>query len=92
MSLTHQHDEYIRKIKHLKELGYTVRVYHDHHPPKTKGHTPKYLTVCAIYDDKTMWFGESMCSPKDTPSRKLGWAIAVGRALHSIEKGTNAVF
>ena len=88
MSLEAQRSEYMRKLQLLKDKGYSVRVRHNDHPFRTKGHSPKYVTVCAIFDDKTMWIGESLCSPKDVPSRKLGWAIAVGRALHSYEKGT----
>lgn len=44
---------------------------------------PRWLTVAQIIDKEGHLLAEgiSRCGPKDNPSRKIGRAIAVGRAL-----------
>ena len=96
MSLREQHDLYMKKIKELKRLGYHVFVQHEDWRERAlitdfrgKNHRPKYLTFCCI--DKDMQEGSviveyAFCCPRDTPNRKLGWSIAVGRALKRWEE------
>lgn len=53
----------------------------------------KYVTKCDLIatdePDKGMVVcsGESSCHPKDNPNRKIGRAIAVGRALRTYHEG-----
>lgn len=45
---------------------------------------PKWLTVAVISDEKTnrqLAVASASCGPHDNPNRKIGRAIAVGRAL-----------
>lgn len=96
MSLREQHNQYMKKINKLKSLGYNVFVQHEdwrRNSPfvdaEGKWHKPKYMTFCCI--DKDMAEGSviveyAFCCPKDTPNRKLGWSIAVGRALKRWEE------
>lgn len=48
----------------------------------------KYLTVCYLHDTQTrevVSVGTSACNPNDTPSRKLGYAIARNRAVLNLK-------
>lgn len=54
-----------------------------HHRPESEGFF-RYKTVCLLRDSVTNEVRASamaLCSLKDSPSRKIGRAIAVGRAL-----------
>lgn len=44
---------------------------------------PKWLTLAKLIDrdGKVVARGMSKCGPKDNPNRKIGRAIAIGRAL-----------
>jgi hypothetical protein len=47
-----------------------------------KGHS--YRTIARLYDkrtDRLVGSGESYCSKRESPSRKTGRAVAVGRAM-----------
>ena len=47
------------------------------------------VTVCILEDeDGEVAKGIAICSFKDMPNKKIGRAIAKGRALHSFENGT----
>lgn len=50
----------------------------------------KWVTVAKLYVRATgelaSW-GQSICSPRDNPNRKIGRAIAVGRALKRYHGG-----
>jgi len=54
---------------------------------KKIGHTnARYVTIARLLDDDTVVAeGLSACSQKDNPSRKIGRAVAIGRALASYE-------
>lgn len=43
----------------------------------------KYVTICKLVNDKdeVVSVGISACSPKESPTRQVGRAVAVGRAL-----------
>ena len=46
-----------------------------------RGH---WITHCRLFDaetDELLSFGQARCSTKDNPNRKIGRAIAIGRAL-----------
>lgn len=72
---------------------YHLRVVHLH-PGNTSSNqlkkfgktNAKYVTIAKIFDDNRDWLepigvGVAACSAKDNPTRKLGRAIAVGRAM-----------
>jgi len=45
-----------------------------------------YKTICELHDRKTqnlLGVGKACCSKSDVPTRKLGRAIAVGRAMRA---------
>ena len=46
----------------------------------------KYISAATIRNRSgvVLGYGESVCSPKDTPNRRLGRTIAVGRALAQV--------
>lgn len=56
---------------------------------------PRYYTFARLIDRETQEVlaeGDALCSYKDTPSRKLGRAIAHNRALKAYTKATNSLF
>lgn len=62
-----------------------VEVHHNRLPTHPKA---RYETVCILRDRRTgemLARATSRCSLKDQPSRKVGRAIAVGRALKQYE-------
>lgn len=55
---------------------------------------PRYYTFARVIDRDTQEVlaeGDALCSYKDTPSRKLGRAIAHNRALKALAKGIEHV-
>lgn len=55
---------------------------------------PRYYTVANVVDRETLQVvaaGDALCSYKDTPSRKVGRAIAHNRALKAYAKGNDIV-
>lgn len=67
---------------------YKVSVTHLHagnsSRKQRKGHT--YNTIARLIDkdtDRIVGFGESYCSRRETPSRKVGRSVAIGRAMRS---------
>jgi endonuclease YncB( thermonuclease family) len=92
----------MKKIVQLAEVPANLKVKIYHVPTKevqailtpfgknTKK-MPRYYTVARVIDRDTMEVvaeGDALCSYKDTPSRKLGRAIAHNRALKAYAKGT----
>jgi len=82
-------------IKSLRQQGYKVRVMHArHHQTKQKisgtvlelaargGSTTIELTTP---DKQHTVFGKAVCSLKDNFNKKMGNAIALGRALAALE-------
>lgn len=52
----------------------------------------KYATICSIIDRETdteVAFGLAECSSKDTPKRRTGHGIALGRALKAFQTAYN---
>ena len=45
------------------------------------------VTVCLLIEKNTMARGVAICSPKDNPKKKIGRAIAKGRALKGFTEG-----
>jgi hypothetical protein len=75
--------------------GYKVRIEHFFKPEDLEcqclSHTkkaPRYYTVSGLFDSKgnLVSLGYAACSPRDTPSRKVGRAIAHNRAVRSWQK------
>lgn len=53
---------------------------------------PRYYTFARVINRETQEVvaeGDALCSYKDTPSRKLGRAIAHNRAIKAYAKGAN---
>ena len=66
--------------------GLTVRLHHMHrgNSSRSKRHGHEYVTRAVLFDTETgmrLTQGMAFCARGDTPSRKLGRDIAVGRAL-----------
>ena len=65
---------------------------------KKLGHTKaKYVTLAKLRDkqtDQIVAEGVAACSPKDQPSRRVGRAVAIGRALadYDLEKSITEMF
>ena len=53
----------------------------------------KWITEARLMRDGVeVAYGVSSCNPKDNPSRKIGRAIAVGRALRYYDETVNGVY
>ena len=66
---------------HLKLV---VSHLHDGNSDKHDRRGCRYATVAKLFrkdDGELIAIGEAYCSEKDTPSRKVGRMVAVGRAL-----------
>ena len=64
-----------------------LRVQVVHRPPRRR--KDRYQTYAMLRDRETdalLAIGHSKCSREDAPSRKVGRAVAVGRALKSYFK------
>ena len=69
--------------------GMKVKIYHTHDPKVLRflsisKRPPRYLTEATLVDTATntmVAMAFAWCSPKDTPSRKLGRAIAHNRCI-----------
>lgn len=87
MSIKEQTHEYQRQLDTIKKLGGVVTIkHHPYNETKTR-----YWTECLISHGNVVAYGDAICCPRDTPNRKLGWAIAVGRALHTYNNKVNGV-
>ena len=74
--------------------GIYVRVVHLHPGNTTKNQlkrigktNAKYVTIAKLYDDEhpfSVAQGIAACGSKDSPTRKLGRSIAIGRALKEL--------
>lgn len=68
-----------------------IRVWHNRCEERGEGE-PRWITRCSLFylEDKTfahpICSGFSYCHHKDQPNRKIGRAIAVGRALKELSK------
>ena len=63
-----------------------VRHHHKYNSSNRKRHGYKYFTEAWIFDrssGKLLGYGTAKCSHKDTPCRKVGRQIAVGRAFEN---------
>jgi hypothetical protein len=54
---------------------------------------PRWTTVAVLYDadGNEVVRGVSKCGPNDNPNRKIGRAIAVGRALRKYHENTQTL-
>ncbi len=51
---------------------------------------PLWFTFCRLYDEGSgalLSHGQARCSKQDNPNKKIGRAIAVGRALKRYKEG-----
>lgn len=71
----------IKNLKELKELGGKFKCTH-------KGeYDGRRQTVALIKIDGEYYQGNAQCSHKDMFSRKIGRAIALGRAMENYKEG-----
>ena len=64
-----------------------VRLQVIHRPPRKR--KDRYQTYAMLRDSETdalLAIGKSQCSREDAPSRKVGRAVAVGRALKQLSE------
>lgn len=64
-------------------VKYTTRLRN----PENSKHLPKWYTLCELVDRETgerLAYAHSNCNEDDQPVRKIGRAIAVGRAYKSL--------
>jgi len=81
------------KTKYTEDMlpqGHRVRVKHFHNGNSSeefRDHKP-YVTLASVLDTNQVpvGFGVSACSKRDTPNRKLGRQIAIGRAVKDFMK------
>ena len=77
-------------MKHLtennlpKHVKVVLKHFHKGNSSRSarKGHP--YMTLCQLYDRSThllIGHGESHCSNKDLPNRRIGRHVAIGRAM-----------
>lgn len=67
-----------------KNLRVHVVHLHQGNSSKSERHGYPYATICTLVDRTTkeaLACGYTFCSKKDTPNRKTGRMVAVGRAL-----------
>lgn len=82
---------HIKTVDELRHIGYKVRVRHFRHLDNNNTILPRGgETVVTITDEHGHTVeGISKCSPKDGFNKKVGVAIAIGRALKSEESYVN---
>jgi hypothetical protein len=76
---------YIKKVDDLRSLGYKVRVMHYRNKDNNGNIKPKGgKTVVTVTDnDGNTFEGLAKCSDNDGFNKRIGVAIAIGRALRN---------
>jgi hypothetical protein len=66
-----------------KGIRVRVRYTSRYRSPDNSRHLPKWYTECRLIDEdgKVVSFASSNCNEDDQPVRKIGRAVAVGRAF-----------